>query len=512
MFFDCAGTVKPDTIAERAGVRVGDIVVAMDLNPTLGGDVPSASETPSKNHYDLSDLMPKERVDLFKKHDVSAVKLHIYRPENVDFAKQGKDFLEKAVQLSMPVIGLYKSNKGKALLTKHRWKCSECRSPRTPSSGPTSEEAGGKSQSTYNKAFCCRTVIRRLAVEWYARPFVDEDQRQSNSVPAVAGSKAKTSKHSHDFWISLRRLDGMFSSIMEKHANASTVDNTKLTETGAEEVCPFFYTPPSPSSRASRKRLEWATVELEADPFRLLCKGMSILLSSAPVPEGPDSNDGLLREQKTRLARHFLPLFSSYCLDSSIDWETQRMRGDSGSVSSNGRLVFQGPRDTIVAHCPPFLRQPCSCCGVRSIDDSTLTAGFCSETCAAAFDQGWLLKNDPKPVSREEDPKDPALSKAEKKCRMYDINSSIVGSTVLVLPDDPLFDTICQMVGVRIFVDLFAYLSILYFFLRHYSSALDIVMEPTISTNFSFVLFWHNYSSISFYRHGSLPTNTVDAL
>ena len=55
MFFDCAGTVKPDTIAERAGVRVGDIVVAMDLNPTLGGDVPSASETPSKNHYDLSD-------------------------------------------------------------------------------------------------------------------------------------------------------------------------------------------------------------------------------------------------------------------------------------------------------------------------------------------------------------------------------------------------------------------------------------------------------------------------
>lgn len=503
IFFYCAGTVKPDTIAERAGVRVGDIVVAMDLNPKLGGDAPSASETPSKNHYDLSDLMPKDRVDLFKKHDVSAVKLHIYRPENVDFAKQGKEFLEKAVQLSMPVMGLYKSNKGKALLIKRRWRCSECRSPQAPSSAPTGEEAGGKSQSIYNKAFCCRTVIRRLAVEWYARPFVDEDHRQSSSSTVVAASsKSRSSRYSHNSYISLRRLDGMFSSIMEEHADVSTVDNTKLTENGGEEVSPFFYTPPSPSSRASRKRLEWAPVELEADPFHLLCKGMSLLLSSVPVPEGPDSNDGLLREQKTRLARHFLPLFSSYCLDASIDWETKQMQGDSGSGSSTRRLVFQGPRDTIVAYCPPSLRRPCSCCGVRSIDDSTLTAGFCSETCAAAFDQGWLLKSDPKPVSREEEPKDPALSKAEKKCRMYDINSSIVGSTVLVLPDDPLFDTICQMVGVRIFI----YLS---FFVKHYSSALEI-MEPTRLT-FSFALFLHHYSPIPFDRHGSLPTNTVDA-
>ena len=480
----CEGTVRPDTSAERAGVRVGDIVVAMDLNPTLGDDAPSASEAPSKNYYDLSDLMPRERVDLFKKHDVSAVKLHIYRPENVDFAKQGKEFLEKAVQLSMPVMGLYKSNKDKALLTKHRWRCSECRSSQAPSSAPTSEEARGKSRSRYNKAFCCRSVIRRLAVEWYARPFVDEGHRQNHSATAIAGSKAKLPEHSHDFCISLRRLDGMFSSIMEEHADVLTVDNTKLTESGAEEVSPFFYTPPSPSSRASRERLEWAPVELEADPFSLLCKGMSLLLSSALVPEGPDSNDGLLREQKTRLARHFLPLFSSYCLDSSIDWETQRMQGDSGSGSSNGRLVFQGPPDTIVAHCPPFLRQPCSCCGVRPTEDSTLAAGFCSENCEASFEQGWLLRSDPKPVSSEEEPKDPALSKEEGKCRMYDINSSVVGSTVLVLPDDPLFDTVCQMVGVRLSI----YLSVTF-----------LVDHPgTILTYFSFALFLHHFLLIPF--------------
>lgn len=475
MFFYCAGTVRPDTIAEKAGVRVGDIVVAIDLNPTIGGDAPSASEMPPKNHFDLSDLMPKQRVDLFKKHDVSAVKLHIYRPQNIDFAKQGKEFLEKAVQLSMPVMGLYNSNEGKAVLSKERWKCSECRSPQDPSTAPASEEVGGKSQSLYNKAFCCRAVIRRLAVEWYARPFVDEDHRQSNSATVVvASSKSKTTRYSHNSCISLRRLDGMFSSIMEEHAtNASTVDNTELAESGAEEVSPFFYTPPSLSSRASRKRLDWAPVELEADPFRLLCKGMSLLLSSASVPEGHDSTDGLLREQKTRLARHFLPLFSSYCLDSSIDWETKQMQSSCGSGSSHGRLVFQGPRDTIVAHCPPFLRRPCNCCGVRSINDSTQTAGFCSETCEAAFEQGWLLKSDPKPNSRKEEPKDPALAKTEKKCRMYDINSSIVGSTVLVLPDDPLFDTICQMVGVRL-IYLSIYLS---FFLKHCSLALEIIMS-----------------------------------
>ena len=488
--FCYAGTVKADTIAEKAGVRVGDIIVAIDLNPTPGDDGPSSTETPSKAQYDLSKLSTKDRVDLFKKQDVSAVKLHVYRPENFDFAKQGREFLEKAVQLSMPIVGLYKSNKGKAVLTTKRWKCSECRSPPPPSPAPTSDEEGAKSQSIYNQALCCRSVVRRLAVEWYARPFVDEDHRQSDSAGAVAASKAKTSKHSHEYCISLRRLDGMFSSIMEKHTNVSNVDNVELVESGAEEVSPFFYTPPSSSSRASRKRLEWAPEELESDPFRLLCKGMGLLLSSAPALEGPSSDNGLLLEQKARLARHFLPLFSSCCLDSSVEWET--MQGDSSIGSSNGRVNFRGPLDTIVSRCPPFLRKPCSCCGVRPTSDSTSTAGFCSEICRAAFEKGWLIQCDPKAAStvssRSEESKDPPLSKAGGKCRMYDIHSSIVGSTVLVLPNDPLFDTVCKMVGVRLFNFLRICPSII-------ARLLDSMNEQTQLT-FSLALFFHHLSFV----------------
>jgi len=444
-----AGTVMPGMIAEKAGVRVGDIIVAVDLNPKIS-DAANSNTSKAKGRFDLSKETTKNRVDLFRKQNVSAMRLQIYRPENVDVAKQGQEFLDKSVRLSLSVIGLYKSNKGKAVLAKQRWRCSACRSLPPPSSVPTGDDEGGKSQSIYDQAFCCRSVVRRLAVEWYALPFVDEDSHQSDSVTAME-SKARASGHSHDCYASLRRLDGMFSSIMEKHADVSAMHNSTISEGGSGEVSPFFYTPPSSSSRVGRKRLEWAPVELENDPFRLLCKGMGLLLSSVPALEGSGGDKDLLSEQKARLARHFLPLFSSFCLDSSMDWE--KVQDVSSSDSPNKSVTFQGGPNTIVAHCPPFLRQPCSCCGVRPTNDSTHMVGFCSENCRTSFERGWLLDGtageiDSKAPSGEEEANDLISSKAEEKRQAYDINSSIVGSTILVLPDDALFDAVCKMVNV----------------------------------------------------------------
>ena len=437
-------------IAERAGVRVGDIIVAMDLNPTTIGDdvATSTGASKGKEHFDLSHLTKASRVDLFRRQDVSSLRLHIYRAENVNLAKQGQEFLDKSIQLSLAVMGLHNSNKGKLALAKERWYCSACRSSPTTSSAPTPSTGGDEgetSQSIHRKAFCCRSVVRRLAVEWYARPFVDEDHGQGDSAPP------KLSKgHAHDCYVSLRRLDGMLSHIMEKHADKPAGTIAKDVESELEEVSPFFYAPPSSSSRAGRKRLEWAPVELEIDPFRLLCKGIGLIVSSTSVLEESGSDNSLLLEQKAKLARHFLPLFSSYCLDSSTGWEASQ--GDS-----NNNVVVRGPPNTIIAHCPPFLRQPCSCCGVRPTKDSTEMVGFCSENCRVAFEKGWLVDtvtgdNTPESSrSAEERIVSSALSKAaEERCHAYDTNSSLVGSTILVMPDDPLFDQVCTTIGVRL--------------------------------------------------------------
>jgi len=434
------GTVMPNMIAEKAGVRVGDIIVAMDLNPTTGDDVTTSPEaTKEKDRYDLSRQTTKSRVELFRKQDVSSLRLHIYRPENIDFAKQGREFLDKSIQLSLAVMGLHKSNKGKAALAKQRWSCSACRSSPTTSSIPAGGDEGETSQSIHSKAFCCRSVVRRLAVEWYARPFVDEVHCQGDSTCSEP-SKGQA----HDCYVSLRRLDGMFSSIMEKHEDKPAGTLAIDVKSEAEEISPFFYAPPSSSSRAGRKRLEWAPVELEIDPFRLLCKGMDLLLSSTPKLEESGSDNSLILERKAKLAHHFLPLFSSYCLDSSIGWGVAQ--GDS-----NNNTVVRGPPNTIIAHCPPFLRQPCSCCGVRPTKDSTEVVGFCSESCRSAFKQGWLIDTSAgdktsNTARSAEERNVQSLSKEEEKRQAYEINSSLVGSTILVLPDDPLFDKVCRTI------------------------------------------------------------------
>lgn len=434
----------PNQIAERAGVRVGDIIVAMDLNPT--SDVAASTEaSKGKDHFDLSHLTKASRVDLFRRQDVSSLRLHMYRAENVDLAKQGQEFLDKSIQLSLAVMGLHKSNKDKLALAKERWYCSACRSFPTTSSTPTGGDEGGTSQSIHQKAFCCRSVVRRLAVEWYARPFVDEDHGEGDSAPP------KLSKgRAHDCYVSLRRLDGMFSHIMEKHADKPAGTIAKDVQSELEEVSPFFYAPPSSSFRAGRKRLEWAPVELEIDPFRLLCKGMGLILSSTSALEESGSDNSLLLEQRAKLARHFLPLFSSYCLDSSTGWEASQ-------GNSNKNAVVRGPPNTIIAHCPPFLRKPCSCCGVRPTKDGTAMVGFCSENCRVAFEKGWLVdtvtgdNTSESARCAEERIVSPPLSKvAEERCHAYDTNSSLVGSTILVMPDDPLFDQVCTKIGVRL--------------------------------------------------------------
>jgi endogenous inhibitor of DNA gyrase (YacG/DUF329 family) len=137
-------------------------------------------------------------------------------------------------------------------------------------------------------------------------------------------------------------------------------------------------------------------------------------------------------------------------LDSSTGWEASQ--GDS-----NNNIVVRGPPNTIIAHCPPFLRQPCSCCGVRPTKDSTEMVGFCSENCRVAFEKGWLVgtvtgdNTSESARSAEERIVSSALSKAaEERCHAYDNNSSLVGSTILVLPDDPLFDKVCTTIGVRL--------------------------------------------------------------
>lgn len=71
---------------------------------------------------------------------------------------------------------------------------------------------------------------------------------------------------------------------------------------------------------------------------------------------------------------------------------------------------------------------------------------------------------------------------------MYDIHSSIVGSTVLVLPNDPLFDTVCKMVGVRLFNFLRICPSII-------ARLLDSMNEQTQLT-FSLALFFHHRSFV----------------
>lgn len=373
------------------------------------------------------------------------MRLHIYRSENIDLFRKGKDFCEMSKKLCSAVTGCYSADDMKTILGRKRWYCTDCRLGRDAASSSSPRRP---SRSIHREALCCRSVIRRLAVEWYARPFLDENQGKGQKANAASSSLPRA----QEYHVSLRRLDGMFCAIMEKSANHdnsnatdTSTDATRSTDATDSEISPFFFLPPW--SVPGRTRLEWAPVELEQDPFRLLCKGMELLLTSPS--DASDSDD--LHKQRRELARHFLPLFSSYCLDSSANWASTQ--ASSSGEAAPGSPLVRGPPDTVVRLCPPFLHKPCNCCGVRASKQDDGLEGFCSEQCRRAFYDGWLIYRthsnsiEAPPEATRNDAQ--ISSSAQKKCQAYDVNSSIVGSTILALPGDPLLDLLWAQLGVR---------------------------------------------------------------
>ena len=448
------GSIAPGKVAEECGVKKGDIIAAIgigsDENTTGDHDDTSSS---SAYFHDLAGKSKDERVSLFKRQQVAEMRLHIFRSENIDLVRIGEEFLEASKKISSSVLGAFATDEGEAFLAENRWYCSDCR---------LSQDAGSllarRSSSIHHEALCCRSVIRRLAVEWYARPFLDEDQDQD--VGTGSTSNPKHAQH-----VSLRRLDGMFCSIMEKYANhdSATGEATSTSPNSAvpaaamaiadnailgAETSPFFLLPPW--SVSGRARLDWAPREMEKDPFRLLCKGIELILTTPP--SDTCDSDGLQEERK-ELARHFLPLFSSYCLDSSASWISAEASVNDGA---SGPTFVRGPPNTIVRLCPPFLRRPCNCCGVRASKSDDNLEGLCSEACKRALNNGWLSnsassKSAESPAATGTSAKNKArtLSNSEAKCQAYDINSSFVGSTILALPGDPLLEGLWTQLQVR---------------------------------------------------------------
>ena len=199
--------------------------------------------------------------------------------------------------------------------------------------------------------------------------------------------------------VSLRRLDRMMDRIMLHSSNVAEIVSS---DTHLSSDAAFF---------VSGSRVDWAPGSLVTKPVELLCRGICQMIQChAKLPQRPKTTLASHTEDQRLFISHFLRIFCSWCLAPGLE---------------NFSAVGPAPqaanaRDASVDLC-------CESCLVRSIPESSSV--LICDLCVAAE------------ASISKDPKlGPVLAS-------YEMCAALVGTTVLVLPDDNLTLSVKETLG-----------------------------------------------------------------
>jgi hypothetical protein len=359
-------SVQKGMIGARFGLKDGDIVTRLELLEFIDAGDKKVCES---QVFEMNKIALEERIAVLKAQS-SRLKITFLRP-SVNIIDVASAWYKDIRKLNMKMLEAFR-------LHSKLWYCGSCVGQ--------AEVEPGESNQIFREAHCCRAVIRRLGMESYSLPFLDEEQRDD-------GTR-----------FSLRRLDSMMTHIMHTHSK------DKKFEQAAEA---FLATP---STDTGRERVPWAAMKaLEKRPMELLCNAMKFAMNS-PFPGVPDLNS-----QRSSFLVHFLVAFASWCVGTT--------------AKSDGFKGTKGPPPILKHLRPPWLKASCSVCFSRAVfgDEVTCTSDFC--------------RNNVRDMHIE-DVGDEEILRAGDCTDDYVRLASMVGTTFLVLPTDPLVKSVSKHVHI----------------------------------------------------------------
>ena len=381
--------------AKDMGIKRNDVIIGLSLDGI---------------NYTFSTLCNDDRLLLFKRFTQGSFhldQLFLLRP-NVNILEESLGWIrrvEKASQFLREAVDFRRELNI----------CSACSTRVT-------------SETILEQAKRCRAVIRRLGLESYSIPFHNESLDKSND------------DRNH---VSFRRLDRMMDFIIAKNDKVSQAGKDESIDSTLQRT-PFM----SPHLRSQErgidlkvatlglKRLNWAPERLENQPLTLLCHGMSILLTPAWVWEAKEGDKKIdhLQPERTALANHFISIFSAWCL---------------GDASYMPTLTTAGPPSGAFFARQPWFEETCCICVMPIFEP--LHNGMCN-TCRQikAYDPSCSehdINAEAASINEDDHERDRfPLPIKECKLKTYDELASLVGKSVLVLPGDPVLDTVVTAV------------------------------------------------------------------
>jgi hypothetical protein len=389
---------------KAAGFLIGDVIVGIEFRSFLDPDV-ETKYLPRQLHS-FAKMSYSERMELLSR-PATEMRILIERP-NVDILKKSIAFMERVRKVNEPMIQALASAN---LVVRF---CRVCLGRQQDEECTLHPIVG--------EALLARNLIRCLGADCYAVPFHDEIV--GKDLDAYYQNMLLDSTSADSCHVSLRRLDGMMTSIIARHSHSA--------ENEAALSVPFNRQPCSKCRNGVR--LDWVTDELERKPLELLCQGMRLLVSMPS--EVPDENQ---LHNKIVLACNFVALFSSWC------------------DSLPGASVDSNPKPPLGARCArvPWIREACGICQVRSgevlreLGDAVPFRVCESPACRD------ILETELRPHRRDGrhpncDDSDFPLTSADIFLRAYKENTSYVGATVLVLPSDPILLSVQEKLGLKI--------------------------------------------------------------
>ena len=420
--------VKDDYPAEIGGLKRSDVITKIKVQ----------NEDKTWNKYRVAEMTVANRMSMFKLHS-EAIELTIERPSK-DLNQLSIDWLENLRISKKKIINIHKK------LIKERWYCNGCQ---TKPHGLDS-----KMNRLVSEAKQCRAVIRRLGMEWCSLPFHSEERAVvssseendvSDDVVNVVDNYTSNSNASifldlnvslkplkHCQHVSLRRIDAMMVAIIVDHTAQVNESN------GSTKIEPMFlqsaFNVP-PEMKDGGNRLDWLDNNIEHRPFELLCRGILLIVSKNVILKRTESDN--YEVERNELRYRFLDLFVPWCLD-----------------CSNSLTI--GPPLGALNAVEPWSNKSCCICRVRPIefdsqnDKEPIVNPTCNVEECRNLHRKILKEHDKVNEGVLKGKDDTDINDIESKMAnqtifKYDFHSSFVGITLLILPGDPILQSISQI-------------------------------------------------------------------
>ncbi len=378
-------TKDGDTCGKPAGIQPGDVIVAVEH--LKFASMEEAAQFGQLGTINMVKLPSVERLEVLK---VASTKLRIrvLRP-NRKIVQESRAWYSRVKGLNRTFATFLRDD------PIDFWFCGDCLTADLPS-----YDIDSPGRRIVEEARRCLAVIHRVGLESFALPFVDEDIHSIQKI--IYGCQERDA-----LFISLRRLDAMMTAIIQMYS--SEVKDMSVFSTA-------FMLPPWAVSDHSTRRLEWAPEVLECRPTDLICSALAAL-------QDVDEKDEKRNSSKRKMIRYFLILLSSWCaLPSALSENSWRTKG---------------PPECFLHMREPWLLQTCVVCCGRPRDGAF--------TCRNSLCSKMANRNS----MNVEDIKCEKAPNVVRDIMDYNKCSSLVGQTLLLLPDDPLVTALKTYVQVE---------------------------------------------------------------